>query len=295
MRKIIFVFCLCILLLISLCSCENNTTQDSNMSTNSFNESSNNSNVTIDEESKGASYNKDEFYPLLFIDPAESSNEAYVLCYLSSGKLYTNEEFKYNNNLLTDYIDSDAVEVSTDIFDSSKALKFYDSKGTSLKTQSNRTICHGETLLGTAHVCVELSKDVLLHSNRFFGTYDGIDIFPQNADYQDSKILVDINSDNKNDLISWELIPADAQTYGENYYLYSIKVVVDEQTYIIENNDWPIEKNDFEIFVADVDLNGKNELIIYEKAMSRFNSVSIYDFNSGTQQLLFSYTITPEP
>ena len=75
-----------------------------------------------------------------------------------------------------------------------------------------------------------------------------------------------------------------------------VPVVNGKTVKISDNKDWvPLEKGDFEVFIADVDMDGKFEIIVYEKGTSIFSNILIYDVSSKESELIHSYTISPMP
>ncbi len=233
-------------------------------------------------------------YPLLFIDASSNNMNAYVLCGFAHGKMYSTEDYLYNGRKLSEYIREQDVAVSSNILDRNKTLSFCDVNGKRFETATDGLRCTGRMIDETVEVQAEL-RQIPNQKSCYLGTYSGIPIFPESINYGNRSISVDLNTDGNLDAISWEFVPADPELYGEHFH-YTVTATIGTQAYTIESNSQlPCKEEDVQIFVADVDLDGNYELIIYSKGMSRFRTISIYQLCADSVNLLLCYIINPEP
>ena len=236
--------------------------------------------------------------PLLFLDTSDNfRDKAYIICAFNAEGIYTTYEFPYNDKHLLDYIIEYDVTVESSIIDTSKTFTFYDKNGKSFDTACGEITCYGEELLGEVHVCADIQAVIPTDSRRFLGTYSGVDIFPEALEYGDNSVTVDLNCDGDNEIIRWTFEKDEEYSSEDNYYYYTLEAVVDGKIISISDNyDWvPAKRRDFEIFIADVDMDGNYEVIEYVRAASRFNNVYIYKIENDKCELMHFYIITTEP
>ncbi len=240
-----------------------------------------------------------EAIPILFLDTTDHRNtQAYIICAVNDNGLHTTHEFVYNEKHLLDLIDEQGISVETNIIDTSKAVTFYDKNGESFEASCGKIQCYGEEIIGEVHVCAEIDGNIPTESNRFIGVYDGVDIFPETLKYSDNSVTVDLDCDGADEVISWSFIKAEDYREGEgDYYYYSLEAIIDGKTVEISDNyDWtPLKKSDYEIFIADIDMDGDFEIVEYLKVANTYNNVNIYDVSADGSEPLHLYTITPEP
>ncbi len=237
--------------------------------------------------------------PLLFWDTTDNrSDQAYIIGAFNKDGFHTTREFPYNDRHLNDYIEEvDGETVETNIIDTSKTLRFYDRNGSFFEADCGKIRCYSEAIIGEAHICADVKSDIPIDSQRFLGTYNGVDIFPESIEYSGNSITVDLDCDGDNEVVKWQFEDAYGEYSGGDYYHYSLTAVIDGKTVgISDNYDWlPLEKGDFEVFIADVDMDGKFEIIVYEKGTSIFSNILIYDVSSKGTELIHGYTISPMP
>ena len=236
--------------------------------------------------------------PLLFLDTSDYfRDKAYITCAFNKEGIYTTYEFPYNDKHLLDYIEQYGVTVESSIIDTSKTFTFYDKNGKSFDTACGEITCYGEIIIGEVHVCADIQADIPTDSRRFLGTYSGVDIFPEELEYGDNSVTVDLDCDGDNEIIRWTFEKDEEYSSEDNYYYYTLEAVVDGKTVSISDNyDWaPTKRRDFEIFIADVDMDGNYEVIEYVRAASRFNNVFIHEIENDKCELVHYYTLTPEP
>lgn len=233
-------------------------------------------------------------YPLLFVDTSSENTNAYVLCGFAPGRMYSTEDYLYNGRKLSEYIREQDVAVSSNILDRNKTLSFCDVNGNRFETVTDGLRCTGRMIDETVEVQAEL-RQIPNQRSCYLGTYSGIPIFPESITYGNRSISVDLNTDGNLDAISWKFIPAEPELYGEHFH-YTVTATIGTQAYTIESNSQlPCKEEDVQIFVADVDLDGNYELIIYSKGMSRFRTISIYQLCADSVNQLLYYIINPEP
>lgn len=233
-------------------------------------------------------------YPLLFVDTSSENTNAYVLCGFAPGRMYSTEDYLYNGRKLSEYIREQDVAVSSNILDRNKTLSFCDVNGKRFETATDGLRCTGRMIDETVEVQAKLSQ-IPNQKSCYLGTYCGIPIFPESITYGNRSISADLNTDGNPDTIFWEFAPADPDLYGEHFH-YTVTATIGTQAYTIESNSQlPCKEEDVQIFVADVDLDGNYELIIYSKGMSRFRTISIYQLGTDSVNQLLYYIINPEP
>lgn len=269
--------------------CENGSAVESESSTQ---------NENSDEDSNESPNKNSPTYPLLFIDTTDNiSDKAYIICAFNEEGAYATNEFLYSDKNLGDYIEAQGVIVESDIIDTSNSITFYDKNGISFDSYCGKISCYGEPIIYETHVCADVNSDMPSSGLRFWGTYSELDIYPDEIEYGENSIVVDLDSDGAEDIIRWSFYPAEDDWREEEYYRYTLESVIDGKTIAIsDNREWlPLKKTDFEVFVADIDLDGVFEVLVYEKAVSRFNNIFIYDIGSDKSEVLHFYTISPEP
>ena len=239
-----------------------------------------------------------EAVPILFLDTSDHRhNQAYIICAVNENGLYTTQEFRYNDKHLLEHMHEQGVQVETNIIDTAQTFEFFDKNGEVFSTSCGEVQCYGEEIIMEVHVCTEVQADIPTKSKRYWGTYAGIDIFPKTLEYGDNSVIVDLDCDGDNEIIRWSFEKDEDRSGDVSYYFYTLEAVIDGKTFAVsDNKDWaPLEKEDFEIFIADIDMDGDFEILEYKKAVSWFNNVAIYNVNDGEVEMLHYYTILPEP
>jgi|GEM_PF-1019084 len=240
-----------------------------------------------------------EAIPILFLDTTDHRfNQAYVICAVNDNGLHTTHEFRYNEKHLLDHIDEQGLFVDTNIIDASRTVAFYDKSGKAFNTTCGKIRCYGEEIIAEVHVCAEIGGNIPTESKRFIGVYDGVDIFPETLKYSDNSVTVDLDCDGDNEVISWSFTKAEEYREDEgDYYYYSLEAIIDGKTVKVSDNyEWtPLKKSDYEIFIADIDMDGNFEIVEYVKVANTYNNVIIYDVNEKEAEMLHFYTISPEP
>ncbi len=238
--------------------------------------------------------------PLLFLDTSDYfRDKAYIICAFNEDGIYTTYEFPYNDKHLLDYLEDEeyGVTVESNIIETSKTFTFYDRYGSFFEADCDTIRCYSEPIICEVHVRADIQADIPTDSRRFLGTYSGVDIFPEALEYGDNSVTVDLDRDGDNEIIRWTFEKAEGDWGTNNYYYYTLEAVVGGKTVsIADNYDWvPTKRRDFEIFIADVDMDGNYEVIEYVRAASRFNNVYIYEIENDNCELVHFYTMTPEP
>ena len=252
---------------------------------------------SVDPENSVPSENISAF-PILFLDTSDYLNDqAYIICAVNEDGFHTTHEFRYNEKHLLDHIDEQGLTVDTNLIDTEKAFTLRDKDGKTFDADIGKIRCYGEEIIGEVHVCAEIQGNLPTENKRFIGTYSGIDIFPDKSEYGDNSLTVDLDCDGDNEIIRWSFSKADDYRTDDDFYYYSLEAVVDGKTVkIFDNYDWtPIKKDDLEIFIADVDMDGDFEVIEYVAVADVFNNVDIYDVGTDGCEPLHFYTMTPEP
>ena len=234
-------------------------------------------------------------YPILFLDTSDNNTKAHVLCAYKNGELISTDAYAYDGISLSEYIRQQETPVSSEILDVTLPISLYPANGKVYDSTVTQVSCNGRIIDETVEVLAELEHVAGEDGERFIGTYTGVDVSPRVLNYGNYSIVVDLDSDDDFDEITWSFSAADPDIYGENYYC-NICVTKDGHTYQIENSGTlPCKEEDFEVFVVDVDLNGDYEIVVYTKQMSRFGVVKIYRLEKDTAVELLCYVVNPEP
>ncbi len=286
------VFCLLIasILLVSLVSCGKTDKNDISVSsTNSSNENTTSSNVETD-IAPGK-------YPVLFIDKTNHDDKAYVLCAVEQGKFLNTDHYKYNGKSIDEYLDGESVSVESDIFDISRALVFYDSKGNCYDAESTGLFCSSKDRLvdGTPEVLVDLAEEIPSEENWLIGSYSGVNLFDVKPALNDMKIIADLDNDGKEESVDWKFEKCNPE-YSSEHYDYEISINLNDEVYTIKNDEmFPVEKDHLWLMVSDINFDGNKEIIVYKKALSYFGTVCIYQIKNGTTELVADFVIDPMP
>ncbi len=221
-----------------------------------------------------------------------ASSEAFIISAFNKEGLLSTRDFSYNDGNLMDYMYDYGTMVVTDAIDTSKQIEFSDSLGNKFESCCGVVKCCGEPLDDNVHVRVEVASNIPIDGKRFLGTYSEIDIFPDSMNYGDASINVDLDCDGVRETVFWEFQPA-GEPYNEGYY-YSVKIKNNLSTYSLKSYQaYPLQKDDFEVFVVDIDMNGDFEVLVYTKEADLFSIVEVFDF--GNEDCVFSYVLVPFP
>ena len=293
MKKVTTVI-IVLILAYCLCSCQSGGSQTI-LSLLDSNESPQNNESVSDQSS--IYHDESLCYPLFFVDTEETANDAYVLCAFESKELMTTSQYKYNDQELTSFVfQGEPVSVVSDIVDTAKLISFYETNGDCATVDINDLKCKGEVLLGSAHVLANIGEGITVSGKRYIGTYSNINIFPQDIEFKEQEIRIDMDFDGKDEYIKWSFSPA-SDIYGEHYFNYTVLYENDGKVITVEENgtSLPIEKRDIDVFIVDIDMDSNFEIIVYTKKMSRFRQICIYDLDTRENAVEFMYIIDPEP
>ena len=233
-------------------------------------------------------------YPILFLDGIEGDTHAYVLCAIDSGELKTAEDYLYSGKPLSDYLDCQSEAVSSDILDTAGEFTFINATGKTFQTGIDDLTCTGRPLDESVAVCAKVDCQPG-EKSYYLGTYTGVSLLPDDMTVEDKLISADLDGDGRLDTVSWAFTPAGPEEYGEHFD-YTITVAMGGTSCYIESDEYyPCAEEDLTIFVADLDQNGKYELVVCENSLSRFRSVTVYRLNAGTAEAWLTYVIDPEP
>lgn len=247
--------------------------------------------------------------PLVFVDTAKNAQVGYLLCGGNEGEFYIADRFKFNGKSLywvsdPEYngVDYQKGPYSTEILDLNKQLVFRDFKGNSVSTKVQQLTGEYINIITFLQLRTGLDKALPTDSRLWFGTYEGVEMFPEDAVYTDDGIIVDLDGDGNDDQIKLELTQ-DPDSYTEDpftgytgyYYSYEFNVTRNGRTFRFKpfTPEIGVAPDDIAIYVADVDLDGEYEIIEFMYYHKRFGGISIYDFNGATYDKLY-YSIAPQ-
>ena len=233
-------------------------------------------------------------YPILFLDGIEGDTHAYVLCAIDSGELKTADDYLYNGKPLSDYLDCQNEAVSSDILDTAQEFTFINANGMTFQTGIDGLTCTDRPIDESFAVCAKVDGQPG-EKNYYLGSYTGVSLLPADMTVGEKQITADLDGDGRLDTVSWAFTPANPEDYGEHFN-YTITVAMGGTSYSIESDEYyPCKEEDLTIFVADLDQNGKFELVVCKNSLSRFRSVTVYQLNAGTAETWLTYVIDPEP
>lgn len=247
--------------------------------------------------------------PLIFVDTEKDAQVGYLICAGNDGQVYIADRFKYNGvslywevNPEVHSVDYQKGPYSTEILDLSKDIVFRDFKGNSISSKVQELTGDYLTIIEFLQIRTHLDAPLPTESRLWFGTYEGIDMFPEDTVYTDEGIIVDLDGDGHEDRIKVELTQVpDSYTedpftgYTGYYYSYEYYVTRNGRTFRFKPfAEWVhVAPDDLAVFVADVDLDGEYEIIEFMYYSKRFGGVNVYDFNGATYDKLY-YSISPQ-
>jgi hypothetical protein len=235
-------------------------------------------------------------FPIILLDAKDSIDQAHIICAIQSGQLQPTNKYQYNNQALSSFLFKPATEVHTNIIDTDKIITFIDPVGKHIESDVELIYCEGQAADETVRVRAEISHPDKLDSQWLLGTYKNVNIFPNDIDYGDDFISVDLDADGNRDVISWAFTPADNTIYGNDFFYFTIMLEQDGATLCIkEDRNLPIREDDLAVFVADLNLDGCFELIVCERGMSQFGIVNIYQFSDSGYTITLDYYLNGEP
>ncbi len=234
-------------------------------------------------------------YPLLFLDKTNYTDQVYVLCAFEEGKLRVAEEFRYNGQELEEFIFQTDVAVETEIIDTTKAIRLFGPDGNGIEAKTGVIRCSGRPIDGTVEVRTEITQETSYEGQWFLGSYAEVKMFPEEITRGEKMISVDLNADGKRETIRWEFEPIeDIEAYGERF-TYAVLIEREGKVHRIEE-EWvlPILEEDLAVFVADLNLDGECEVIVYDRGMSKFGGITIYRLEGEEYSEWMGYVINPE-
>ena len=233
-------------------------------------------------------------YPILFLDGIEGDTHAYVLCAIDSGELKLAEDYLYNGKPLSDYYDCSNEAVSSEILDTAQEFTFINANGRAFQTGIDGLTCTDRPIDESFAVCAEVDGQPG-EKSYYLGSYTGVSLLPADMTVEDKLISADLDGDGRLDTVSWAFTPANPEDYGERFN-YTITVAMGGTSYSIESDEYyPCKEEDLTIFVADLDQNGKFDLVVCKNSLSKFRSVTVYRLKAGTAEAWLTYVIDPEP
>jgi len=233
-------------------------------------------------------------YPLLLIDTTNHTNEAYILCAFSSEELCKLTDYQYNGLPLSAFMGQTSVPVTSSIIDLTKSVNFYDTAGNAFEATSTALSCTGRVYDEVYEVRVTFDRQAASAPKFYLGTYAGVKLLPDNAEYTDSSIFADMDGNGTTDSVTWTFTPADP-VYGDNWD-YAVTATRNGITYTVAEKGYlSLQKEDLAVFVADVDQDKELEIVVYEKGMSRFGTLKIYNFQGEGYTAILTYIVESEP
>lgn len=228
-------------------------------------------------------------YPLLFVE----NGQAYIIGAMTPNNLYTPWDFRYNGEPLEDYFGgAEDVPVFTGILNTSNTLAFYGFTGSTFETGVKEVTARGE--FGTGNYWVKAALTQQDCQGVFLGTYRGVNFSPENALYGNRRISADLDSDGSMDYVTWDF----SRSQTESAYICSIFIEIGSASYTIQRMSeyFSYAQEETEVWVADIDQDGRFEIVVYEKMEDDYSrGVSIYRLGADGYSEVLSYQIASKP
>ena len=242
--------------------------------------------------------------PLLFVETDIYKDRAYVLAAGKEGNIYYADQFEYDGEpLYGEYLFEGRMilkdePATSPIMEEHRLLGFQNACGDSFTTTHQGLRTRGETAVEHIYVLVQLHENGVRTDGLYLGSYADVNMFPQDAEYSEQSVLVDLDRNGVKDCVTWELIekePFEFEPLDYSDYLYDYKVTIEQngKVYTVENDQsTSVLKNGMAVFVADADQDADFEVIIYEKNGLNARDVMIYDFDGTTYVLRKACPVT---
>lgn len=249
----------------------------------------------------------DGMIPLLFIVTDIYMDRAYLLTAGKDGNVYLAEQFKYDGKpLYSDFLYEGRMMLkdepaTTPIMEEDRKLFFLNSHGESFTSDHQGVTTTGMRGVYYIFAHVHLPEDTVLTDRLYIGSYADAYMFPENATYEDNRIIADLDRNGVQDQITWEMRknkPFDfpLANYSDYLYDYTVSIERNGATYTIINAPGDtVGKDDMQVFVADADQDGEFEVIVFEKVNLNFTSVMLYDFDGTAYVMRRACPITMMP
>lgn len=246
--------------------------------------------------------------PLLFVDSTADAGRAYLICAGNNGEVYLADRFAYDGGPLYSVEGYGRLEdvdrlSTTKILDLEQSLQFIDPSGKSVATTADSMTTTGRIYASLVMAQAHLTKKLPSGSEYYVGSYQNAEMFPADALYTDNSISADLDQNGTADKIQWtlteqEYVEDEFLNYFGYYYSYEVTAEYNGTTYTIcsSYDDYDVvAKGDVQAFLADVDLDGMLEIVVYTKALLRFDSIYVYDYDGEKFAESLVYVISPMP
>lgn len=233
-------------------------------------------------------------YPLLLLDTTDEGH-AFVLCAFESGEICEIDAYLYNGQKANSFLGQTMVPVSTSIVNKQRTFAFVDTAGEIFETGATEIYCTGRIIDEELEVRLDLQEEPPTPRKFWLGSYSEIDLLPDNVVYEDGAIAVDMDGNGTTDRIYWTFIPLQKEEHSD-WLDYTVTATRNGIEYkIVEKCYLPVKKDDLAVFVADVNLDGEAEIVVFTKYASRFGNVSVYQFEEDGYTEMLHYVLDPEP
>ncbi len=134
-------------------------------------------------------------------------------------------------------------------------------------------------------------------SKRYIGLCGGKNTHPRGVTYNNQSIVADVDGNGITDRIDWQFSKSDIDGYGEKLFNYTIIFTINNKKFNFNNpSELPImSENDLELFVLDLNSDGKFEIILYSKYLAIQSRVTIYTVENNEINTEIDYIINPGP
>lgn len=227
------------------------------------------------------------------LDSQQSINDApYVIATFSDNKYVPIDQYLFNDNSISYYIGKDPEKVYTDVIDSGDQMSFYDTKGEKINATCLQAFCFGEVIQDQADLRLEISPDKK-GDKRYIGIDHSIQPYPRKVTYGNDCIIADFDGDGKKDDISWSFTQNEPSNAAKEVSVTAYIQIGDiSQTITCDSLS---AREEFDLFVADVDNDNQFEFIIYEKNIAKSSSLTVYKIFDKSVDKLFTYVFSVGP
>ena len=240
------------------------------------------------------------FDPVLFIEKDIAPEQyASVLCVFRAGQYNDLSQYKYSGKDWSDFVNQAGQVVTTDILQSGDSFTFFNAKGEdTFKTECSKVFCQGRGIDSFTEVRAYLSTVKNMEDTPYVGLLASVNPFPRKPTYTSQSISVDLDGEGHTDSVTWILSQSHSVYALKDSMDYTIAVQINGETHTIKNDtDLPIrDKSSLSVFVADVNSDGKFEILVYDADSSGGSGVTAYVIDSQRDvKEVFTYVANPGP
>lgn len=241
--------------------------------------------------------------PLVFVDMVRQPQVGYLICAGNNGQVYIADRFNYNGKSLYsetgniwDPVDYEKGPYTTEILDLNKTMIFRDFNGRSISANLGQMTGSFNMVYPFLKIKTQIGVKLPEDSRFWFGTYEGVEMFPEDSVYTENGFIMDLDGDGITDQAEIVLTEVpDSYTedpftgYTGYYYDYEVHIRRNGRTFrFLPFASWvDVAPDDLAVFAADVDFDGEYEIVEFMFYHKRFGGITIYDFNGETYDELY--------